>query len=139
AVSECGNYLRGDAAVCADAHRPRRGPLGLRALCAVVRPGLDQRAELFLRPWRRHAYRPRVPAVGDELVLRHVVHDLLQRLAAVSLRVLDLLADLTERTADPRHLDRRQHPLRIAGHAIEVRRAVAGEAAHAGRAHAARA
>src|SRR5436190_265003 len=81
-----------------------------------------------------------MPTPANELVVRHVLDDLLHSLAAVALRVLDLLADLSERSADPCHLDRRQYPLGIARNApwIEVARAVARHATHAGCAHAPR-
>src|SRR4051794_21132235 len=70
--------------------------LGLRALCAVVGPCPNERAELLLRAGHRCADRSRLPTPPDELVLRHVVDDVRERFAAVSLRVLDLLADLAE-------------------------------------------
>src|SRR5206468_7596596 len=55
---------------------------------------------------------------------------------AVARRVLDLLADLTERLAGPGHRRRREMPLRMAGHARLriVRRVMAGIARQARRA-----
>src|SRR5262249_55675951 len=67
---------------------------GGRAGGAGFHPRLDEGAELLLRPRRRAAARPGMPAPADERVLGHVVDELVHRLAAVALRVLDLLADL---------------------------------------------
>src|SRR6476620_3342700 len=79
-------------------------------------------------------------APADQRIVRHVLDDLLHRLAAVALGIFDLLADLTERPADPRHFDRRQYPLGMAGNTpgIEVIRAVARDATHARLTHATR-
>ena len=43
--------------------------------------------------------------------MRVVLDDLRERLAAVALRILDLLADLARTLADPRHLARREVPV----------------------------
>src|ERR1041384_149714 len=109
----------------------------LRALRAIVSPCSDQRTELLLGAGRRRSHGAGIPSPADALVLCDVMSDLGELLAAVSLRILDLLADFTERAADPSHLYRCQHPLWVARHALEVRLAVAGKAAHAGCAHAA--
>ena len=73
------------------------------------------------------------PAPGDELVVRVVLDDLRERLAAVALRVLDLLADVARRLADPRHLDGREVPVRRARHArvLQVAILMAARALHA--------
>src|SRR4051812_6780142 len=116
---------------------PSSGVLRLRALRAIVSPCSDERTELLLGAGRGRSHGARIPSPADELVLCHVMNHLGERFAAISLLVLDLFADFAERAADPGHLDRRQHPLWIARHALEVRLAVAGKAAHAGGAHAA--
>jgi hypothetical protein len=88
---------------------------------------------LPLRARRRRAALVGMPAPADERILGHVVDELGHRLAAVALRVLDLLADFAQRLADPGHLDWRHVPLRVARDVpgIEVGRPVAGRAAHA--------
>ena len=47
--------------------------------------------------------------------MRVVLDDLRERLAAVALRVLELLADLARSLADPRHLARREVPVGAPG------------------------
>jgi hypothetical protein len=48
------------------------------------------------------------------------MNELFEAFSAVPLRILDLLTDLAERFALPRHLDRRQMPHRVSGHACRV-------------------
>src|SRR5207302_1738086 len=73
-----------------------------------------------------------LPGPADELVLRHVLDDLGQAVAAVARGILHLLADLRQRPLLPGHVRRRQPPFRVAGYVsgIEVRGLVAGRAAH---------
>src|SRR5690242_7739393 len=113
----------------------------LRTRSARIHPRFDQRAKLLLRPRRGFAARVGMPAPTHQRIVRHVLHHLLQRLAAVALEVFDLRADLTERLADPCHLDRREQPFRMAGNArgIVVVRAMTSDTTHARGAHPTRA
>jgi hypothetical protein len=52
-----------------------------------------------------------MPAPADERIFGHVMDELLHRFAAVALGILDLLTNLAQLLAHPRHLDRRQMPL----------------------------
>ncbi len=65
-------------------------------------------------------------------IFGHVVDQFIHRLAAVALGILDLLADLAQRLAEPSHLDGRHVPLRVPRDLarIEIRRTMAGGAAH---------
>src|SRR5262245_28964652 len=108
---------------------PRERPRSGRGTPAPsLDPGLDEQAELLLRTRRRRAISARTPRPADQRILAHVMDQVLHRLVAVPPAVLDLRADLADRLSLPRHLERRQVPVRIAGHAagIEVRLAVAG-------------
>src|SRR5439155_27369244 len=71
-----------------------------------------------------------------QAVLSEMMHDLRDVPAAVARGILDLLADLRERLALPRHLDGREVPLRMARYVrrVEVRHVMAGLASHAWRA-----
>src|SRR5688572_1529026 len=101
-----------------------------RAGRAGVGPRLDEGTERHLGPRRGLATVAGRPRPTDERVLRHVLDDLAQRVAAVAPRVLHLGAGLGERLALPRHRGRREVPVRVAGHAagLEVRDLVAGRA-----------
>ena len=98
-----------------------------------IGPGLDEGTELGLSAGRRRAACAGMPAPSYKRILCHVMNEIVHRLAAVALGVLDLFADLAQRLADPRHLDGRQVPFGMAGRrrGIEVFRPVAGRAAHA--------
>ena len=74
------------------------------------------RAELLLRARRRLRGQRRRPAPRDELVVRVVLDDLRERLAAVALRILHLLADLARASCPPT-------PSRAARGASRARRA----------------
>jgi len=91
------------------AHRPGGGP------------GLDQFAEFLLRPGRGHPVSARAPGPAYQDVFRHMVDDAGHVASAVALRVLDLLADLTQRLALPGHGGGREGPLGVS------RRTRAGE------------
>src|SRR5205814_398718 len=73
------------------------------------------------------------PTPAHQRVVRHVLVDRGERLAAVAPRVLDLLADLTERSGLPRHRLRRDMPRRVSRNArgLVVRILMAARAAQA--------
>src|SRR5262249_33149088 len=104
-----------------------------RTRCAGIDPCFDQRTKLGLRAGRRDATGAWVPTPTDERIFGHMVDEFIHRLAAVSLGILDLLANLAQRLAHPRHLDRREMPLGMARQPrrVEVLRPVARRAAHA--------
>jgi hypothetical protein len=52
-----------------------------------------------------------IPAPPDEFVVRVVLDNLRQRLAPISLRIFQLLADSTRTLSNPRHLARRDVPV----------------------------
>src|SRR5205823_8926849 len=87
---------------------------GFGAGGAGLDPRGDQRPELRLRAGCRLAAAARLPSPAHQRVLRHVLLDGRERLAAVALRVLDLLADLAERLALPCHRLRGDMPQRMA-------------------------
>jgi len=64
-----------------------------------------------------------------------MMHDLGNAFLAVARGIFDLLADLRERLALPRHFDRRQMPLRMARYVrrIEILNVMARFASHARR------
>src|SRR5690606_26919403 len=103
-----------------------------------INPGFDQFAELLLRAGRRLAAFSGRPTPPDQRIFGHVVDEFSHGFSAVARGVLDLLTDLTERLAEPRHLDRRQVPLRMSGHlaGVEVCLAMACRAPHADGPHA---
>src|SRR5262249_23464460 len=96
--------------------RPCDAGLARGAGCAGVDPGSDQLAQHRLAPGGGLAAGSRCPAPADERVVRHVLDDLGQAAAAVVRRILDLLADLTERAPLPGHREWREMPVRMAGH-----------------------
>src|SRR5260370_1038090 len=61
-----------------------------------------------------------------------MMHDIVQRAAAVARRIFDLRANLPERLAFPCHLARREMPDRVARHAgrFEIRRLMTNRTAH---------
>ena len=61
-----------------------------------------------------------------------MVHDLIQRAAAVARRVLDLRANFPERLALPTHFNRREMPDLVSMHAtgFEIRRLMTNRTAH---------
>src|SRR5258705_8924760 len=87
-----------------------------RAGRARFDPCGDQGAKLCLRARCRLARSAGRPCPAHERVVREVLVDLRERLAAVAPWILDLFAYLSERFALPRHLTRRQVPQRMAGH-----------------------
>jgi hypothetical protein len=66
-------------------------------------PGVDQLTESGLRPRRRITAHSGMPRRADEIIRGHVVMDPGEAEAAISLGILDLLADIVERLALPRH------------------------------------
>src|SRR5439155_12268875 len=110
----------------------RRIRLWGRAGGAGISPRLHEGAERRLGSRRWLAAHAGLPRPADELVLRHVLDDLGQAVAAVARGILHLLADLRQRPLLPGHVRRRQPPFRVAGYVsgIEVRGLVAGRAAH---------
>src|ERR1700675_2276364 len=105
-----------------------------------IRPSLNQLTELLLGSGRWYAPCPRVPAPPHQFVLRHMLDQRGEVLAAVAVLVLDLDADLLERFALPSHLRGRKRPLRIPGDPgrIEIGPVMTGRADQAAwRAHAA--
>src|SRR5947209_8315700 len=112
----------------------------IRALRAGIDPCLRELAELLLRARRGLAAFARRPAPRDQIVVCEMLLQQRERAPAVTRRILDLLADLSERLALPRHLDRREAPARMPGNALvaragadqrEVLLAVAGRAGQA--------
>src|SRR3954447_3853468 len=93
----------------------------LRTRSAGVDPGLDQLTQPLLGAGRGGATGPRFPRPADEIVVRQMLVQQREIAPAVALRVLDLAADLAHRLALPRHLDRRQAPARMPGHALAPR------------------
>src|SRR5258708_1389733 len=91
----------------------------LGTLGAAVDPGLDQFAQLLLGAGCGVAIGPRFPGPADEIMVRQMLVQQREITSAVAPRVLDLPADLADRLALPRHLDRRQTPARMSGQALE--------------------
>lgn len=104
----------------------------IRTNRASFHPGGEQRAFLGSRTWSGLPVRAGRPGIADQMILTHVMHDLVERAAAVSRGIFDLRADLCERLAFPAHLARREMPARAAWHAggSEIGRLVADRAAH---------
>ena len=104
----------------------------IRTNRASFHPGGEQRAFLGLRTWSGLPVRAGRPGIADQMILTHVMHDLVEGAAAVSRGIFDLRADLCERLAFPAHLARREMPARAAWHAggSEIGRLVADRAAH---------
>src|SRR5579872_3670256 len=114
------------------AYRRPTGFLLRRAHGSGARPRGDQRTRDLLGPGRRLTAEAGCPGPADQRVGADVVDEVVQRTSAVALAILDLRADLTERLALPRHLARRDVPLRVAGHAarLEVGALVADRTTH---------
>src|SRR5690242_4553713 len=99
----------------------------IRADRAGLLPGVKQRARSRLRAGRWPAIPSGSPGPADQMILTDVMHDILERTAAIARGIFDLLTDLSERLALPAHLMRREMPARIARHAggFEIGRLVA--------------
>ena len=69
----------------------------IRTNCASFYPGVEQRAFLGLRTWSGLAAPAGRPGIADQMILTHVMHDLLERAAAVTRGIFDLCADLQNR------------------------------------------
>src|SRR5258708_24058157 len=117
--------------VCGSPSNSRRVPLmssvmdiakllvrsGFGASGAGLDPRGDQPPELRPGAGRRLAVAARLPSPAHQRDLRHVLLAGGERLAAVALRVLDLLADLTQRFGLPCHRLRCDMPERMAWNA----------------------
>jgi hypothetical protein len=98
----------------------------LRTDGAGLHPGVKERARSRLRAGRWLAVPSRSPGPADQMILTHMMHDVLERSAAIARRIFELLANLRERLAFPSHLMRRELPGRIARHSggFEISRLV---------------
>src|SRR5262249_32883944 len=113
-----------------DRRRWRNGLV--RTHCPGFHPCFSERARFLLGAGSRLAAKAGRPGPANERVGADVMHQLLQRAAAVALGIFNLGADLGERLAFPRHLTRCEVPFRMARHAggIEIGLLVADRAAH---------
>src|SRR5262245_48160620 len=95
----------------------------LRRRGVLFDPFAELLGELGVRQWRLHAAIARLPAPQHQLVVRDVLQQLLQRLAAVSFGVLQLVGQLARALAleDQRHILPRQLPRRVAGRHVLAR------------------
>ena len=93
-------------------------------------PSRGRRRPLAFRVLARG--RLRVPRPADERVVRHMLDDLREGMAAISRGIFHLGTDLGERAPLPGHGCRREMPVGIPGHAarIEVRHLMTRRAAH---------
>src|ERR1700730_13569394 len=71
---------------------------------------MRQLAGQILSAWRGVAAGSRVPAPSDQIVLRHMGLEQREVAPAIAVTILHLPADIADRFAFPRHLDRRQLP-----------------------------
>src|ERR1700682_746693 len=76
----------------------------LRASRAAGDPDLHLRHGLRAGKRRQCPSVTRAPAPADKVVVRYVVEQVLQRAAAILLRILDLLAQFSRRTPGKHHL-----------------------------------
>src|SRR5947209_20347043 len=90
----------------------------LRTHRPSLNPRLRQLTQLRLRAGGRLAAFAGRPAPGDEVVVRQVLVQLRERAPAVAVLILDLLTNLADRLALPRHFERREAPARMAGDAL---------------------
>src|ERR1700730_9858402 len=77
-------------------------------LRAGINPSLNQLAGQILSAWRGVAAGSRVPAPSDQIVLRHMRLQQREVAPAIAVTILHLPADIADRFAFPRHLDRPQ-------------------------------
>jgi len=92
--------------------------VSIRALRAGIDPGLREFPELLLIARRGLAPFARRPAPGHQIVVRQMLMQLRERAPAIAVLILDLLADLADRLALPRHLERREAPARMTRNAL---------------------
>jgi hypothetical protein len=105
-------------------------------LRAGIDPSLNQLAGQILSTGRGVAASSRVPAPSDQIVLRHMRLQQREVAPAIAVTILHLPADIADRFAFPRHLDRRQLPARMSrnapvGCALVQREVVIGMAGRA--------
>jgi hypothetical protein len=93
----------------------------LRTLSTTVDPRLHQLACHFLTTRRRFSAFARIPAPGDQVVLRNVLFEQCEISASIAILVSDLTANLCERFAFPRHRSRSESPARMPWNAFETR------------------
>jgi hypothetical protein len=91
--------------------------------CSSLHPFAEQRARLRLRTGSGLTAGTRRPGPTHQMIGADMLHNVIERAAAVARGILDLRANLPDRLAFPAHFARRQMPSRVAGHAagIEIR------------------
>lgn len=96
-----------------------------------LHPLVEQRTHLRLRPGSGLTACTRRPSPTHQTIGADMVHNVIQRAAAIARGILDLCAYLPNRLTFPGHFARRQVPNRIARHAagIEIRLLMANRTA----------
>jgi len=90
---------------------------------AGIDPGANDRAKLLLCARRRTPACARMPCPADEMVFSHMVSNGSKRPIAIPFAVLDLRANLTQRSSLPTHRCGCERPMWIARDAGDSRRA----------------
>ena len=88
--------------------------INLWTLGAGINPRLDQLTQPRLRSRNGSAPRSRIPAPGDEIILREVLMEQRQVASAIAAGILELGADLAHRLSFPGHFDRSEAPTGMA-------------------------
>jgi len=87
---------------------------------STLHPFVEQRAHLRLCTRSRLTAGTRRPSPTHQMIGADMVHDVIERAAAIARGILDLRAYLPDRFAFPAHFARRQMPNRIAWHSAWI-------------------
>jgi hypothetical protein len=101
----------------------------LGTIRSTIDPRLDQLTKQRLIAGSGFASRARLPSPSYEVIVCEMFVEQRQIAPAVPIAIFELLANLSDRLALPRHLDGRHHPARMARNALIRRPLMQGEVA----------
>src|SRR4051794_24766322 len=91
---------------------------GLWAVGAGINPRLDKLTEPLLRSRNGSTAKSRIPAPGNEVILREMLMEKRQVASAIAGWIFELGADFTNRLSFPRHFNRSEAPTGMARDAL---------------------